>query len=415
MTKTISILLLVLAVGAGIFVAGCSNDHSQAATAATAKGKTLYTCGMHPQVIQDHPGNCPICGMKLTPILKTSQASATNMSEITINPGVVQNMNIRTAQVRRGPLRKTIHATGIIEHNEATETQITTKFKGWIEKLYVSTTGQHVEEGEPLFEIYSPELYSAQNEYVLALASPDTSGELKESARRKLKFFDISDEQIAALEKTREPRKTLQIVAPASGYVMDKMVTQGQMVEAGTKLYEIADHSAIWVLAQVYEQDLQFIQSGQEAMLTVTYWPGKTFHGQVSFVYPTLDEKTRTVTARIELPNPGHMLRPGMFASVEITPEMKSSSLLVPDSAVLRSGQKNTVFVALPGGRFEPRTVTLGVAGENGEDEVLDGLSEGETIVASGQFMLDSESQLREAIEKMASPQTNASMEAHPH
>jgi RND family efflux transporter MFP subunit len=266
-----------------------------------------------------------------------------------------------------------------------------------------------------LFEIYSPELYSAQNEYVLALASPDTSGELKESARRKLKFFDISDEQIVALEKTREPRKTLQIVAPASGYVMEKMVTQGQMVEAGTKLYEIADHSAIWVLAQVYEQDLPFIQSGQDAVLTVTYWPGKTFHGQVGFVYPTLDEKTRTATARIELPNPGHMLRPGMFASVEITPEMKSSSLLVPDSAVLRSGQKNTVFVALPGGRFEPRTITLGVAGENGEDEVLDGLSEGETIVTSGQFMLDSESQLREAIEKMASPQTNASMEAHPH
>jgi multidrug efflux pump subunit AcrA (membrane-fusion protein) len=407
--------LLIATVSAGIFVAGCSNNHDQGATAESAKGKTLYTCGMHPQVIQDHPGNCPICGMKLVPILKTTGASAANMSEITISPGVVQNMNIRTAKVRRGPLRKTIHATGIIEHNEATATQITTKFKGWIEKLYVSTTGQHVDEGEPLFEIYSPELYSAQNEYVLALASPDTSGELKESARRKLKFFDISDEQIAALEKTREPRKTLQIVAPASGYVMEKMVTQGQMVEAGTKLYEIADHSAIWVLAQVYEQDLPFIQSGQDAVLTVTYWPGKTFHGQVGFVYPTLDEKTRTATARIELPNPGHMLRPGMFASVEITPEMKSSSLLVPDSAVLRSGQKNTVFVALPGGRFEPRTITLGVAGENGEDEVLDGLSEGETIVTSGQFMLDSESQLREAIEKMAPPQTNASMEAPSH
>jgi RND family efflux transporter MFP subunit len=197
-----------------------------------------------------------------------------------------------------------------------------------------------------------------------------------------------------------------------SGYVMEKMVTQGQMVDAGMKLYELTDHSSVWVLAQVYEQDLPFIQSDQEAMVTVTYWPGKIFRGQVSFVYPTLDEKTRTGTARIELPNPGHMLRPGMFASVEITPEMNASALLVPDSAVLRSGQKNTVFVALPGGRFEPRTVTLGLVGENAEDEVLSGVTEGENIVTSGQFMLDSESQLAEAIEKMAAPQTTTSTNA---
>jgi RND family efflux transporter MFP subunit len=184
------------------------------------------------------------------------------------------------------------------------------------------------------------------------------------------------------------------------------------MVDAGMKLYELTDHSSVWVLAQVYEQDLPFIQSDQEAMVTVTYWPGKIFRGQVSFVYPTLDEKTRTGTARIELPNPGHMLRPGMFASVEITPEMNASALLVPDSAVLRSGQKNTVFVALPDGRFEPRTVTLGLVGENAEDEVLSGVSEGENIVTSGQFMLDSESQLAEAIEKMAAPQTTTSTNA---
>ncbi|HWD93088.1 MAG TPA: efflux RND transporter periplasmic adaptor subunit [Verrucomicrobiae bacterium] len=404
MTKAISLFLVVAAVAAGALIAGCSPGHEQSSASAAPKEKTLYTCGMHPQVIQDHPGNCPICGMKLVPILKSAGGSVSNESEIAVAPGMIQNMNIRTARVRRGPLRKTIHAAGIIEHNEAATTQVTTKFKGWVEKLYVSTTGQHVEEGDPLFEIYSPELYSAQSEYVLALDAAGGNNDLKDSARSKLKFFDVSDEQIAELEKTRKPRKTLQIVSPASGYVMDKMVTQGQMVEAGTKLYEIVDHSAIWVLAQIYEQDLPFIQPDQEAMLTVTYWPGKVFRGKVSFVYPTLDEKTRTATARIELPNPGHMLRPGMFASVEITPEMKASALLVPDSAVLRSGQKNTVFVALAGGRFEPRTVTLGLAGENGEDEVLSGVKEGEDIVTSGQFMLDSESQLREAIEKMAPP-----------
>ena len=409
-TKAVAFFLLVTI---GTLLAGCSPRQDQSVASAAQKDKTLYTCGMHPQVIQDHPGNCPICGMKLMPILKSQAGAASNVSEIAASPGMIQNMNIRTATVRRGPLRKTIRATGIIEHSEAATTQITTKFKGWVEKLYVSTTGQRVEEGEPLFEIYSPELYSAQNEFVLALNSAGNNNELKESARRKLKFFDISDQQIAELEKTREPRRTLQVVAPASGYVMDKMVTQGQMVEAGMKLYEIVDHSAVWVLAQVYEQDLPFIQSGQEAMLTVTYWPGKTFRGQVGFVYPTLDEKTRTATARIELPNPGHMLKPGMFASVEITPEMNASSLLVPDSAVLRSGQKNTVFVVLTGGRFEPRTVTLGLAGENGEDEVLSGVSEGEDIVTSGQFMLDSESQLREAIEKMAPPTAATADKTH--
>jgi membrane fusion protein, copper/silver efflux system len=411
MKKIVLALFVLAALTSGtLWLAGCSRP----ANAAPAKGKQLYTCGMHPWVIQDHPGDCPICGMKLTPIRTDVgiEAAPGDFSGFVVEPAVVQNMNIRTARVRRGPLRKTIRALGTIEHSEAATVQVTTKFRGWIEKLYVNTTGQRVEEGDPLFEIYSPELYSAQTEYVLALTAPGESGVLRETARNKLKFFDISDEQIAELEKTRKPRKTLQILAPMSGYVMEKMVTQGQMVDAGMKLYELTDHSSVWVLAQVYEQDLPFIQTGQEAKVTLTYWPGKIFRGQVSFVYPTLDEKTRTATARIELPNPGHMLRPGMFASVEITPEMKPSALLVPDSAVLRSGEKNTVFVALPGGRFEPRTVTLGAAGENGEDEVLSGVSEGENIVTSGQFMLDSESQLREVIEKMAAPPTTTSTNA---
>ena len=177
MNKPISLLFLIAAVSVGILVVGCSKggDHSNGSE--PSKPKQLYTCGMHPHVIQDHPGNCPICGMKLTPILKTSDvaSAANNPSRITVGLAMVQNMNIRTSPVRRGPLRKTIRATGIIAHNEAATAQVTTKFKGWIEKLYVSTTGQHVAEGEPLFEIYSPELYSAQNEYVLALSSSGDS------------------------------------------------------------------------------------------------------------------------------------------------------------------------------------------------------------------------------------------------
>jgi membrane fusion protein, copper/silver efflux system len=268
----------------------------------------------------------------------------------------------------------------------------------------VDTTGQHVDEGDPLFEIYSPELYSAEAEYLAMLGTNNDSSAttLREAAREKLKFFDIPDAQIAALEKSRAPRKTLPIAAPMSGYVMEKMVVQGQMVEPGTKLYELVNHGTVWVQAQIYEQDLPVVQIGQDAVVSTASAPGKTFRGHVNFIYPTLNEKTRTATARIELPNPGHLLLPGMFARVEIAAEVSASALIVPDSAVLRSGEKNTVFVALPGGKFEPRTVTLGSAGENDFDEVLSGLSEGERVVMSGQFMLDSESQLREVIQKMS-------------
>jgi rubrerythrin len=224
---------------------------------------------------------------------------------------------------------------------------------------------------------------------------------LREAALGKLKFFDISDAQIAELEKNREPRKTLQILAPMAGFVTEKNVVQGQMVDAGMKLYRLADLGIVWVFAQVYEQDLSYVQLGQEAMVKLSSLPDREFRGRVTYVYPNVDEKTRTARVRQEFENPGYFLKPGMFVSVQITSELEPSALLVPDSAILRSGEKNTVFVALPGGKFEPRTVVLGPEAEHNMYEVIGGLQEGERVVTSGQFMLDSESQLREAIEKM--------------
>lgn len=458
MTKTISILLLVLTVSAGIFVAGCSNDHDQGATAESEKGKTLYTCGMHPQVIQDHPGNCPICGMKLVPIRKESGvagtsptgerkikyykstmkagetsltpakdsmgmemtpvyedgASAADSGAIAVDAVTRQNMNLRTAEITRGPLRKTVRTVGTIDYNEAALAEVTTKFKGWIEKLDVDATGQLVHRGETLFEVYSPELYSAQAEYLLALnGSTNDSGAamLRETAANKLKYYDISDAQIAELEKTREPSKTLRFVAPMDGFVIEKAVVQGQMVDAGMKLYRLADLGIVWIYAQIYEQDLPYIRLGQEAVVKIPSLPDREFRGRLTFIYPNLDEKTRTAKVRLEFENPGYFLKPGMFVSVQIASELSPSSLLVPDSAVLRSGQKNTVFIALDDGKFDARTVVLGPEGEDGMYEVVSGLSEGERVVSSGQFMLDSESQLNEAIEKMREP---AKMEMPP-
>jgi multidrug efflux pump subunit AcrA (membrane-fusion protein)/rubrerythrin len=442
-----ALTLLFLGVGLGLLLSGCGQKRDKGTQGAQEQ---LYTCGMHPQVIQNKPGNCPICGMNLTPIRKqagTSAASApadrkvkyykstmnagetspvpakdsmgmdmvpvyetegagSDSQVITVEPMTMQNMNIHTALVTRGPLRRVVRTVGVIDYNETGMADVTTKFKGWIEQLDVNATGQLVMKGDPLFEIYSPELYSAQREYLLALEGTNAPGNsaLKSSARTKLKFFDISDEQIAELERTREPRKTLRVVAPQDGFVVEKLVVEGQMVEAGMKLYRLADLGLVWVQAQIYEQDLDYVKLGQEATVTLSYLPDREFRGRVTYIYPNVDEKTRTGRVRMEFHNPGYFLKPGMFATVQVLSELAPSVLLVPDMAILRSGEKNTVFVALEGGKFEPRTVTLGPRAENDTYQVLSGLSEGERIVTSGQFLLDSESQLREAIRKMSGP-----------
>lgn len=435
--------LLLAAMGWGIFSAGCSRQPTSADTTTASSEKTLYTCGMHPWIIQDHPGNCPICGMKLEPVHRTAgvntggehkirfykstmkpgetspvpakdsmgmdmvpvyESQGDASSAIAVDPATIQMMNIQTAKVARGPLRRTIRTVGTIDYNETALTDVTTKFKGWIEKLDVDATGQLVHRGAPLFEIYSPELYSAEAEYLAVLNSTNDSGGkmLRGAALDKLKFFDVSDAQIAGLDKSGVARKTLEILAPADGFVIEKDVVQGQMVDAGMKLYRLADLGIVWVFAQVYEQDLPYVQLGQEATVKLSSLPDREFRGRVTYIYPNVDEKTRTARVRLEFENPGYFLKPGMFVSAQITAELEPSALLVPDSAVLRSGEKNTVFVALPGGKFDSRTVVLGPAAEGGMVEVISGLQEGERVVASGQFMLDSESQLREAIQKMS-------------
>ena len=403
MKLILALTLLLATVGLGVFAADTS---ATANTATVSSGKTLYTCGMHPWIIQDHPGNCPICGMKLEPVHKTVNATTTTAvsSAITIDPATIQLMNVQTAEITRGPLRQTIRTVGTIDYNETALADVTTKFKGWIEKLDVDATGELVHRGEPLFEIYSPELYSAEAEYLSVLNSTnDSSGwALRRAAMEKLKFFDISDAQTAGLRKSRVPPKTLEILAPTDGFVIEKNIVQGQMVDAGMKLYRLADLGIVWVFAQVYEQDLPYVQLGQEATVKLSSLPDREFRGRVTYVYPNVDEKTRTAQVRLEFENPGYFLKPGMFVSVQITSELEPSAVLVPDSAVLRSGQKNTVFVALPGGKFDPRTVVLGPEAEHAMVEVISGLQAGERVVTSGQFMLDSESQLREAIQKMS-------------
>ncbi|BCR05082.1 hypothetical protein DESUT3_21510 [Desulfuromonas versatilis] len=420
--------------------------------------KVKYTCGMHPMIIVDEPGLCPICNMDLTP-LKTGTAGAgakptgerkikywvapmdptyirdepgkspmgmdlvpvyedeaPGGAVISIDPVTSQNMGVRTALVERGDLSRVIRTVGLVGYEEPKQYSVNSKIAGWIEKLYVAQTGQHVKKGQPLLEIYSPELVSAQEEYLLALSNsaslqdspfPEIAGgatRLLEASRQRLKLWDISERQIRELERTHKAQKTLTLYAPYKGIVTMKMVTEGMYAKPGVDLMQISDISQVWVYADIYEYELPWIKQGQGAEIELPFGPRRTIEGRISTIYPYVEAKTRTVKARIDLDNPDFELRPDMYVNVKIQAETVRDVLTIPVEAVLNSGSKQTVFVALGDGKFEPRQVKTGLQNQDGRIEIRQGLLAGEKVVTSAQFMLDSESKLREAIQKMLEP-----------
>ncbi|UCE82185.1 MAG: efflux RND transporter periplasmic adaptor subunit, partial [Deltaproteobacteria bacterium] len=311
------------------------------------------------------------------------------------------------------PLVKYIRAVGNIRTDETKLYEINTKFAGWIEKLYVEFEGEVVRKGQPLFDIYSPELVSAQEEYLLALRQYENlsssaypsirqgAERLLQASRTRLLYWDHTDKQIREIEQTGKTRKTVTIHSPASGVVVIRKATQGRYFKPGTRMYKIADLSTVWVDVEIYEYDLPWIHQGMTAEMELPYAPGKRFHGKVLYIYPYLNPQTRTAKLRLEFPNPNYELKLDMYANVYLKSTIAEESLVVPQEAVIRSGDRNLVFVSLGEGRFQPREVKLGLEGNENEYQVLEGLREGENIVVSAQFMLDSESHLREAIQKM--------------
>jgi Cu(I)/Ag(I) efflux system membrane fusion protein len=380
--------------------------------AGRAAPRQLWTCGMHPQVLQEEPGFCPICGMALTP-LRTDPAAAEDegTGAVVIDPVVVQNMGVRVATVEEGPLRRTVRAVGILEEAEPNRHDVSLRVSGWIERLHADTEGMHLRRGAPLLDLYSPDLQVAAEELIAARRARDAlpSGAaparaaaeaLYRSAERKLELWGVDAREIARVARLERAPRTITFTSPIDGHLVEKPVVEGSAVQAGERILRIVDHGILWLDAQIFERDLPFVRVGQPATASIAAMPGEAFGGEVTFIHPHVDETARTAMARVAVANPGLLLRPGTYATVLIETERAAHATLVPREAVIDTGVRQVVFVPLEGGRFEPREVRLGAAGEGGLVQVLEGLAPGERVVVSGQFLLDAESRFQEAVQK---------------
>jgi RND family efflux transporter MFP subunit len=466
--------VLVLAGGiAYLYFGGCLRGSGGGDNTAGAQSQAArYTCGMHPFIITDKPGNCPICGMKLTKIEGTPAPAAAaavspapaakpsggarkilfyrnpmnpnatsqtpakdamgmdfvpvyedeakgggggNLPEgyATVQVGVerVQLAGIQSATAVRVAISHPVRAVGIVVPDEKRVRRIQSKVEGWIEKLHSNFTGQLVTKGQPLLEIYSPDLVATQREYLLAMAGVDRMKEspyedaremssgLAQAARMRLKLFDVPDSFIAELERTGKVRRTVTLNAPVSGYVTGKEVFEGTRVMPGMDLLTVTDLSRVWIDADLYEYEAQAVRVGQTATIETVADPGAKLKGKVAFIYPTFSPETRTLKVRFEFPNPGLRLKPQMYANVLL--DLHSvTGVVIPDSALIETGVRVIAFVDAGDGSFEPREVKVGVRG-NGKAQILSGVKAGENVVVGANFLLDSESKLRAALTKM--------------
>ncbi len=361
-----------------------------------------YTCSMHPSVKQPGPGTCPICGMNLEPVTKEQQEQGV----VTIDEARRQLIGVRTEPVVKAPMRDAFRAVGHVTYDESTLADVNLKVRGWITKLYVNETGQHVTRGQTLFTMYSPELYNAEQDFLLATQGgaasaasnaegPNRAELFGRASRQRLHLLGLTDSQIDTIAKNGKPSEDLAIPSPASGFVTEKNVVEGASVDAGMRLYRIASLNKVWVEADVYEADLAHVRVGQQASVTLDYLPGRAYQAKVAYVYPYLDPTTRTGRVRLEIANKELDLRPGMYASVELSSDL-GSRVQVPAAAVVYTGPRRLVFVDLGGGRFRPQEVHLGIE-SNGMYEVLSGLVPGDLVATSGVFLIAAEARITTA------------------
>lgn len=382
--------------------------------APSGERKILYWYDpMHPWNKSDKPGIAVDCGMRLVPKYAEEMEAMKEMpaGTVQISPAKQQLIGVRTGTVAAEDITQTIRATGLIEIDETRVAHVHTKVSGWVRRVFVDYTWQHVERGQPLFTLYSPELVSTQKEYLIARRAQAYLGQgpyreaaagseaLLRAARERLKLWDVTEEQIAELEARGAAQEELIVFAPIGGHVSVRNVFPNQYVTPESDLYTLVDHSRVWVQAQLYEYEIAAVRVGQAATMGVEALPGRVFRGRVALVAPHLDMTTRTVEVRLEFDNPELALKPDMFATVELEVPL-GRHVVAPQEAVLDAGVEQVVFLVHPGGYFEPRQVKLG-ARVGDRFIVLDGLQPGDTIVTSGNFLIDSESRLKSAMEGM--------------
>jgi Cu(I)/Ag(I) efflux system membrane fusion protein len=396
-------VLVVLAVGAGYWF-GQRGGRAEPVVAPTGGKQLLYY--RNPMGLPDTspvPKKDPM-GMDYLPVYAGEEPRADD-GGIRVSAERIQKLGVKTAVVEHRQLARAPRATGRVEVDERRVFAVAPKFEGWIERLHANVTGQAVARGQPLFEVYSPELVSAQREYALAakgarLGSADTQAamrQLAEASLARLRNWDISEEQLKALAAGGDARRSLTFRSPVAGVVTEKKALQGMRFMPGETLYQVADTSAVWIIADIPEQDIALVKPGAKAKVRIDAYPGRDFEGTVAYVYPTMKAETRTIPVRLELANPGALLKPAMYAQVEFAASDARGGLAVPVSAVIDSGVRQVVVVAVGEGRFESREVRLGMRGDQ-YVEVLSGVAEGEQVVVAGNFLIDSESNLRAAL-----------------
>jgi Cu(I)/Ag(I) efflux system membrane fusion protein len=384
-----------------------------------AGGDTAYyTCSMHPSVRRDGPGPCPICGMDLTPVTFDEEEGGVIFVDVVRR----QRIGVRIGTVERAPMVKHIRTVGKLTYDETKLHDVTLKYKGWIEKLHADSLGMRVKRGAPLFAVYSPELYAAQGDLVTALEAPtlrrdgkssksDGEGPFVRMARERLHLLDAYGVE-NHLKKTGKPARYMTVTSPATGYIVEKNVVEGSAFAAGARIMRIAGLDTVWIEAELYEGELPLVQVGQSARVTLTHLPDKHFDGEVTYLYPYVDPKTRTAKARIELDNRELELKPDMYANVSLEIDL-GERLSVPESAVIYTGTRRLVFVDIGEGRLQPRVVRLGIRAAD-RYEVLDGINAGDEVVTSGNFLIASESRIRSAARYWGAEDTSAAAEAKP-
>ena len=430
-------------------------SHSKHEEAQVTSKKELWTCSMHPQVIQDHPGTCPICHMTLVPLKSAESVSdsatvpekkerkikywwdpmmnppyisktpgkspmgmdlipvyddnASESASLSIDPVIVQNMGVKTAVAKKATLSQEVMAVGYLTEAEPNVHDVNLLISGWIKKLHINAEGMHVEKGQPLFDLYSPEVTVAIQELISSSqAATDSLKAVHKAATKKLELWGLTKEQIESFSKELSPPTIVTIFSPVTGEVISKDVVEGAAVKAGDKVYRIVDLRTLWLTAQVFEKDLPIITIGSKANALVS---NKSIQGNVVFIDPRIDTDTRSTKVRLQIPNQDLALKPGMFATVTINSTTPREVTTVPRESVIDTGKRKITFVSFGEGKFALREVVSGLEGSSGLIEIQSGIEPGEEVVTSGQFLLDSESRLREAVQKFLKERQDSSTE----